>query len=161
MKFLPILLIAILASCSGNHKQMSLDTRYEIGKAPQMSRKELGIFLAGTLQNADLPVEEKMQIKKEMEVLLAELSVLEMNTRRLFAAILKNLGKTQANQKDKTISELKVTINKLTKEQLEIKVKLLDLIITKFDKSVSPEDQEYLLEQIFDSPKKQQIDRAI
>jgi hypothetical protein len=161
MKFLPLALVAILISCSGNHKQMSLDTRYEIGKAPQMSRKELGIFLAGTLQNADLPIEEKMQIKKEMEVLIAELTVLELNTRRLFAAILKNLGKTQQNKKNQTIKELKASVNRINREQLEIKVKLLDLIITKFDKSVTPEDQEYLLEQIFDSPKKQSIDRAI
>ena len=61
-----------------------------------------------------------------------------------------------------TIKELKKTISKLTKEQIEIKFKLLELIINKFEKTVTPEDQEELLQQIFESPKQQQqIDRVI
>ena len=121
MKFLPFILIAILVACSSSNKeQLSLDTRYELGQTPQMSRKELGIFLAGTLKNADLPIDEKMQIKKQIEVYIAELSALEMSTQRFFAATLKNLGKSKDNENDKTISELKTSIEKLTKQQLNI-----------------------------------------
>jgi hypothetical protein len=162
MKFLPVILVILLVACSSNNKELSLDTRYEIGQTPQMSRKELGIFLAGTLKNSDLPVDEKMQIKKQLEVYIAELTTLELSTRRLYAATLKNLGKSKENKNDMTIKELKKTISKLTKEQIEIKFKLLELIINKFDKTVTPEDQEYLLQQIFESPKQQQqIDRVI
>lgn len=160
MKFLTTLLIFALISCASKN-DLSLDTRYEIGKAPEMTRKELAIFIAGTLQAADIPVDEKMQIKKEIEVYIAELSILEMNTRRLYAAILKNLGRSKTNEKSKTIKELKASIIKVNQQQVNLKIKLLDLIIKKFNKTTTPEDQEYILEQIYNTPNEVSQNREI